>query len=71
MSYAPKGFEPSLNIAAIVTPEEESLLWESKILGVHTPLALIRAVFLCGKDILYLRRQGTAAPKVISVPTFV
>ena len=31
--------------AAIVTPEEENKLWESKVLGVHTPLALVGAVF--------------------------
>ena len=30
--------------AAIVTPEENRL-WESEVLGVHTPLALVRAVF--------------------------
>ena len=31
--------------APIVTSEEESMLWDSKVLGVHTPLALVRAVF--------------------------
>ena len=31
--------------AAVVTPEEETQLWNSKVLGVHSPLALIRAVF--------------------------
>ena len=31
--------------AAIVTPEEENQLWSSKVLGVHNPLALLRAVF--------------------------
>lgn len=32
--------------AAIVTLEEENRLWESKVLGVHTPLALVRVVFI-------------------------
>ena len=32
--------------AAIVTPEEENQLWDSKVLGVHSPLALVSAVFL-------------------------
>ena len=32
--------------AAIVTPEEENRLWESKVLDVHTPLTLVLAVFL-------------------------
>jgi hypothetical protein len=31
--------------AAIVTPEEENQLWNSKVLGVHSPVALVRAVF--------------------------
>jgi len=31
--------------APIVTSEEEDMLWESKVIGVHTPLALVRAVF--------------------------
>ena len=31
--------------APIVTPEEEDLLWSSEIMGVHSPLALQRAVF--------------------------
>lgn len=31
--------------AAIVTPEEENMLWDSKVIGVHTPLALVHAVF--------------------------
>lgn len=31
--------------ASIVTPEEEDMLWESKVIGVHTPLALVHAVF--------------------------
>ena len=28
-----------------MTSEEESMLWDSKVLGVHTPFALVRAVF--------------------------
>ena len=31
--------------AAVVTSEEEDLLWNSKVLGVHSPLALVHAVF--------------------------
>ena len=31
--------------AAIVTPEKENMLWEPKVLGVHSPLALVCAVF--------------------------
>ena len=32
--------------AALVTPEEETQLWNSKALGVHSPLALVRAFFM-------------------------
>ena len=31
--------------APVVTPEEEDMLWGSKVIGDHTPLALQRAVF--------------------------
>ena len=31
--------------AMIVTPEEENMLWETKVIGDHSPLALLRAVF--------------------------
>ena len=37
--------------AAVVTPEEEDQLWESKVLGVHTLLALIHAFFYVGKTL--------------------
>ena len=31
--------------APVITPEEENMLWESRVIGVHTPLALLRAIF--------------------------
>ena len=46
--------------APIVTSEEESMLWDSKVLGVHTPLTLVRAVFLCWQGLLHKRRPRTA-----------
>ena len=40
-----EGVGAVVNHVAVVTPEEENKLWESKVIGVHTPLALVRAVF--------------------------
>ena len=31
--------------APTITPQEKNMLWESKVISVHTPLALVRAVF--------------------------
>ena len=32
--------------APVITAEKESLLWESKVFRLHSPLALLRAAFL-------------------------
>ena len=45
MSCALKRVGAVVNYAAIITPEEEHQLWSSKVLGVHNPLTLLRAVF--------------------------
>ena len=39
------GVGASVKHVAIVSEEEEDLLWESKVIGDHDPLALLRAVF--------------------------
>ena len=41
--------------ASIFTPDEESLLWESGVIGNHNPLALLRAVFFYNGKTFCLR----------------
>ena len=41
-----EGIGAQVNHAPVVTPEEEEMLWGSKVIGDHTPLTLQRAVFV-------------------------
>ena len=37
---------------SVITEEKEALIWERKVIGCHSPLALVRAVFyLNGKNL--------------------
>ena len=48
-----------VKLAALVTPDEENILWESKVIGDHSPLALQRAVFL-GKFSVFVVERSSA-----------
>ena len=42
------GIGAAVKHTTIITPEEKSRLWEAKVIGDHSPLALLRAVFWSG-----------------------
>jgi len=55
-----EGIGVEIKHAPIISGDEEVILWERKILGCHSPTALVRAVFfLNGKNFLSPRWQRT------------
>lgn len=48
------GVDASVKHAAIVTPEEETLLLDKGILGIYAPKPLVQAVFLYAGKPFYL-----------------
>ena len=51
-----KGVGALVKHAAVITPDEEERFWETKVLGVHSPVALQRAVFFYVGKVFCLRR---------------
>ena len=52
-----KGVATDKRKAEIITEDMEDILWEKKILGDHTPQALLDTVVFCGKEHRQLRAQ--------------
>ena len=50
-----KGVGALVKHAAVITPDEEERFWETKVLGVHSPVALQRAVFFYVGKVFCLR----------------
>ena len=59
-----QGFGTVVKQAPIITPEEEDRLWETKVMGDHSPL---RAVFIyVGKSFCFRGgKEGTAQYQVL------
>ena len=54
-----EGIGATKNQARVVTPNEESMLWEKGTIGTHSPNALLNAFFLL-RNVLLLTRWGGA-----------
>ena len=52
-----------------ITQQEENMLWESKVMGVHTPLALVRVVFSMLGRCFVLERERSRGDHNLSIRT--
>ena len=63
-----EGVGASVKHTAVISHDEESALWESGVIGVHNPKALLNAVFFLNRKVLCLR--GGREHKSLKVSQF-